>query len=362
MSFFGGYNPMIGSKPTPQRGDVRSTVLALSMCTCASIMGSGCGQDMFTAIPVHQEEFTQNTAAKIDALWVVDNSESMAEEQTGLGQSFQAFIANLIGSTVDYHIGVISTDPGQRGKLHTSNGIPFIDRNTPQAQNAFISNVAVGTNGSRLEMGFESATRALGKGPDWSPGKSLEIPTENQGFLRADASLFIIMVSDEDDKSFGPVGYYARLFESIKGTGNEALVSVSAIAGPADTAAAQLGCFAAQRGFAQPGFRYQELAIATGGIVTSICDDFNASLAQLSITAAGLKAVFPLRNHPNRVAPVQCTAATPQTICVTVNGVVIPESADRHTGWRYDDGRNAIVFGTESIPPPQAVINVLYES
>ena len=51
----------------------------------------------------------------------------------------------------------------------------------------------------------------------------------NQGFLREQASLFLIMVSDEDDKSYGPVAYYNRLFEGYKGPGNEALISVSAI-------------------------------------------------------------------------------------------------------------------------------------
>ncbi len=330
---------------------------ALSIGTLIS-----CGQNVLVAIPLRQEEYKQNAASKVDVLWVVDNSQSMAEEQAGLGQSFQTFIDTLTASQVDYHIGIISTDTSTNGQLNKPSGTAFIRSDTPDPKNTFVRNVSVGIQGSRLEMGFASAAMAVGQGTDWSPGRTPTPPRENQGFIRPEASLFIIMVSDEDDKSFGPVGYYSRLFESYKGAGNESLVSVSAIIGPTDQAANKLGCFDAHRGSAMPGFRYAELAAQTGGIVTSICSDFNESLGSLSLTAAGLRAVFPLNGHPDRYNTVACPLLKPQPICVTVNGVAVVEAQDgAREGWLYDEARNAIVFEPHSIPPPQAAISISFK-
>ena len=66
---------------------------------------TGCGSDVLRSRTTNTDEFSQNTAAMVDILWVVDNSGSMQEEQQGLGESFEAFIQNLIASGVDYHIG-----------------------------------------------------------------------------------------------------------------------------------------------------------------------------------------------------------------------------------------------------------------
>ena len=59
-----------------------------------------------------------------------------------------------------------------------------------------------------------SSCAALGVGiGQWNPG---DAPAQlNVGFSD-DASLFIIMVSDEDDKSFGPVEYYKKLLNPTK--------------------------------------------------------------------------------------------------------------------------------------------------
>ena len=47
--------------------------------------------------------------AKVDVLFVIDNSGSMMEEQQSLGANFAAFIARRIAAGVDYHIGVTTT-------------------------------------------------------------------------------------------------------------------------------------------------------------------------------------------------------------------------------------------------------------
>ena len=46
----------------------------------------------------------------LDILWVIDNSCSMTEEQQALSQNFASFVQYFVGSGLDYHIGVVSTD------------------------------------------------------------------------------------------------------------------------------------------------------------------------------------------------------------------------------------------------------------
>ena len=337
------------------------TVLWLSSMILGLILSlSACAQDTLIRLPTTTDEFTQNTAAAVDVLWVVDNSQSMAAEQAGLGESFTHFVSELVASDIDYRIGVVSTDPADGGRLHDDgSGTAWVDATMDGAVSieTFKSLVRVGTAGALVEKAFETTAMALGKGPGWVPGTPATSP--NGDFLRDDAALFIIMVSDEDDNSFGPVNYYRRLFESHKGPGNEARISVSAIVSPAG----ESPCYSSSRGGAsQAGDRYTDLASQTGGIVTSICDNFNEALAELSLTAAGLKAVFPLEELANENARMSCPGAFPDdAFCVSVNGEALPRG-DRREGWIYESSSNSIVFGVSDIPPPQARITITYQA
>ena len=342
-------------KPTAARDRI---LIPIAISIGLAIASIGCAKETLISLTTRTDEFTQNSAAQIDILWVVDNSSSMSPNQQGIGQSFRTFIDNLLDVGVDYHIGVVSTDTNDNGFLHSGqSGYAFIDQNTPNPDNAFISNVTVGINGSLTERAFESTALTLGVGGEWAPSHPATPP--NTGFLRQNAALFIIMVSDEDDKSFGPVSYYRRLFESYKGPGNENLINVSAIVGdPGD------GCFDQDRGNAEPGDRYIDLASQTGGVFASICDDFSQSLQELSISATGLSSRFVLGALPNAQAKVRCgtLSVDEQTaFCVTIDGEVI-RRGDTRTGWMYDQNSNAIVFGAQNIPGPQAKITVEYKT
>ena len=135
------------------------------------LMACGCASDSLSSITTVTDEFLQNKAAAVDVLWVIDNSESMREEQQGIGADFQAFVRNLIDSAVDYHIGVISTDVAGGGRLHYGpSSIPFIHPEIGNADAVFAENVFVGTAGARQEKPFETTALALGKGGSWAPG------------------------------------------------------------------------------------------------------------------------------------------------------------------------------------------------
>lgn len=315
--------------------------------------------DAFEQTGFHQvDSFQQKASAQIDILWVVDNSASMQEEQDNLAANFSSFMAFIDQSQIDYHIGVISTDmmenpdgscanAGHCGRLL---GTPkIIDRNVANPESAFAANVHVGTSGSGLEMGILAAHEAVSE-----PLAS----SDNAGFLRPDASLAIIFVSDEDDHSYGDINYYVRFFSAFKGVGNERRVIVAAIVGDSPD-----GCTGAG-GSAAPGDAYHALVEQLGGTAASICaDDFSVTLEQLGLTVAGLSRKFLLSREPD-----------PGTVQVRVDEdgdgpggfQDIPECAPDCSNpvsrnWRIDLGENALFF-VDYVPPPQALVEVEYSN
>jgi hypothetical protein len=315
--------------------------------------------DAFEQTGFHQvDSFVQKASAKIDILWVVDNSGSMQEEQNNLANNFSSFMQYINQSLIDYHIGVISTDlmknvdgtcynAGHCGQLLGNPRI--IDRTTPDPLAAFANNVKVGTSGGGNEMGILAAHQAITE-----PLRS----GANAGFLRDDASLAIIFVSDEDDHSYGDVQYYSRFFSAFKGVGNERRVILAAIVGDVPD-----GCTGAG-GRASPGTIYHQLIDKLGGTTASICaSDFSLTLQQLGLTVAGLSRKFLLSRQPD-----------PATVQVRVDEdgdgpggfKAIAECAPDCTNpvarnWRLDLGENALYF-VDYVPPPQAKIEVEYSN
>jgi MYXO-CTERM domain-containing protein len=167
----------------------------------------------------------------LDILFMIDNSSSMRLSQANLEANFPGFmdvLKNLPGGLPNIHVAVVSSDmgagDGSIAQCSASGGDNGIFKYTPAgncavsplAPNAtYLSNVggvanytgdisaafsciaALGQSGCGFEHQFASVARALGA--DGRPA-----PAENQGFLRADALLAIIMVTNEDDCSERP--------------------------------------------------------------------------------------------------------------------------------------------------------------
>lgn len=165
---------------------------------------------------------------KIDLLFVIDNSGSMLTEQTNLIAAFPAFadtIQDVLPEASDLHVAVTTTDdlglaPGSFGQdaqpfaedpcVNTLGGL--IDRETP----------ADGNSGYGEPCGFSSGARYMVNGPDLAAefacaaavgvhGNGLERHADAilgaldpgsscaQGFVRDDALLVIVVITDEDD-------------------------------------------------------------------------------------------------------------------------------------------------------------------
>ena len=207
----------------------------------------GClNRDLAPAEPATQsgvlEEIHQTGTTKVDILFVIDNSNSMSQEQEILANQIEVMAKALISPTEpgapavqDLHIGIVSTDMGTGGyRIQTcdnpnngDNGVlqnagrldgcdpvysaPDCDRaecpwlvhstefpddgsdpSNPPIWNDFGCIATLGTGGCGFEQQLESSYQAI---------LNTEAGRPNEGFLRNDSLLAIIYVTDEDDCS-----------------------------------------------------------------------------------------------------------------------------------------------------------------
>ncbi len=337
---------------------------------------------------VRVDSYTQQNASKVDVLWVVDNSGSMAPRQENLARNFQVFIDLFSKGAIDYRLAVTTTDVFKdQGQFK---GTPkIITPTTGNPATAFAANVRVGTSGSPFEAGLEAAQlslerQAMVNGPKLMSLSSCTQPCAASlapdacvaaceakfpiDFLRPEAYLYLIFVSDEEDRSSQDVRYYWRAFETAKGVGNDGMVTTAAIMGEDRN-----GCGATV------GQRYMDLSALTGGEVGSICDDnFAATLRKLATSAVGLKRKFTVSKPPNvetltvrLVYP--CNAAADITAaCAEVNASRCEgQPADATAldctpkqggpdGWSYEPKDQVIFFAGESVPGLNAQIEIQY--
>src|SRR5687768_1711576 len=76
------------------------------------------------------DRLVQLTVPQVDVLWTIDNSSSMGDEQQTLIENFPGFADFFVGSGLDYHIGVVTTDlvnPADDGTLRSAQGYAYID-------------------------------------------------------------------------------------------------------------------------------------------------------------------------------------------------------------------------------------------
>jgi hypothetical protein len=237
----------------------------------------------------------------VDFLFVIDNSGSMADEQSALIASFPQFIAAIDGKlqalgASEFHVLVVDTDaapvlPGINDPLceEVCMSYPEGDCSVPclEALDCTGCGCEVGAgrveSPSGMDCGLAGGTRYITSvqadvpatfqcladvGTQGSPGErqfdalSLAVAPEavaaggcNAGFLRDDAILVVTLITDEDDvKDFdggGSKGYPSKWFDTIvahKGGDPEAIVMLGLIG---DTG--------------QPGAICQDLANAPDG-------------------------------------------------------------------------------------------------
>lgn len=333
--------PSAESLPPPQSPALRWLLLA-----ALAIPATACKSDNSLSKLDGDDAFFQVEAGKVDVLLVVDNSGSMQPYQSKLSENFEDFLSFFTGF-VDYRIGVITTsiedlEPSEFCSAEEIAAVPsggvlvgntWITADDADGDERFRELVQVGTCGGGYEMGLETARLALDNGT-------------NPGFIREDAYLSIIFVSDEEDSSPLTTSEYVNSFRALKGATVRDRFNASAlvVTDEADCTSAQLDAGANE------SLRYTDVADQSGGVIGNICaGDFADIVTELSLASSRLRDTFYLSQTPDAA-----------TLIVGIDGEEVPCEEGR---WVYDevDGAPAIVFDRAQLPPPGARITASYD-
>ncbi|MBI1907995.1 choice-of-anchor D domain-containing protein, partial [Candidatus Uhrbacteria bacterium] len=255
---------------------------------------------------------------KVDMLFTIDESVSMDDDQAALADNISTFIDLLSPYMPDWQIMVVKEDGGCSASGVLTPDVPdYVER--------FREAATEGGGGTYTEAGLTLATNAVAQS---APGAC------NEGFVRPDAQLHVIMVSDEPEHSEYAWDHYVNGLSAVKG--DELLLKMSAIVGDVPG-----GCSTSDN-VAAPGTGYREAALATGGLFLSICSDWGENVEALA-SASVRKEQFDLSDP-----------ADPFTIRVTRNG------AEETGTWAYDGSANAVVFQEPYVPTDGDTIAIAY--
>jgi hypothetical protein len=313
----------------------------------------------------HTDEFTQITGQNVDILFAIDSSGSMDIETQNLADNISTFVAAAATWKNDYQIGVIGVgiaedakclsgylqnNQGDNPRIMHNSTTGFVDT----AENVDSGGCAPDNQEAALEAAHLALTLPLTQDTGvactsdatcTAPAKCVEgvCGGVNRGFIREDAALEVIAITDEQDQSPATPDFYIDFFHSIKGFANPNLFHFHAITGP------EGGC-SSSWGEAESGDRLIEVQSATNGIFHSICDqDYASALKDIGNIAFGLKKQFFLTR-----------VADPSTVKVWVKGVECQSAG----AWVYDQPSNSVIFDEygSCMPQPGDAIKVWYKT
>jgi hypothetical protein len=224
----------------------------------------------------------------------------------------------------------------------------YLTSDTEGPAEIFAEMVAQGTSGSGLEMGMEGARLALSEPL---------LSGDNAGFLREDANLSLLIVSDEEDSSPLSVDDYLNYFVSLKGDGayrDHSLMNISAVVGDDPPEFEGEPACSSENGSADYGHRYVDAVSKTGGLLDSICgEDFSPLVSQLGLTLSGLEAEFELSAYP---------------VLDTLDVQLYDSDEDKtflrdlvlDVDYSYIEERNSLHFDYDQLPDSEQYISAAY--
>jgi hypothetical protein len=251
-------------------------------------------------------------APPTDFYWILDHSGSMSDENQQVASLANEFFNRLNNTALDYRLGVTSMEPSNQGKLRSSAGW-HTDLQT------FIDEVNWVIN---LNGGTEPGLQMAQDGIAYMMGEMGTSPPQNER-IRADASIIVIWMSDEEDEFFQSSSLstatgqqkmvdHVNFFNQHNATGF-AIVGDGSSCGTTD------------------GESYRAAAQATGGSNSSLCStNLEATINEI-IIAATSEVGYPLPDTP-----------ISSSLRVWLNGNYVPRS--REDGFDYFSNNDTIAF------------------
>lgn len=282
--------------------------------------------------PRRTDRVMQVVIPRVDALFIVDNSCSMAEEQTLLAANFPVFLDWFQQSGLDYHIGVVSTDVDhswEHGKLHMARGVKWIDDQNPDPYGTFGEMATMDASGCAGPRRPRDATLLAFE---------YEADGANAGYRRPGASAHTVFVSDDRDLSTMAsldewVDWYNHFTETPEIDTLSAIVDLGKDGQNVD---------ATQR---------------IGGSYQHIADrPWNNVLAEIGLRAIGLRREYYLSSVPV-IETIEVKVVTPGGAELAFTEGTVDEGGDYY----YDEIRNSVKFH-EFEPETDSTITIGYET
>ena len=273
------------------------------------------------------ETHIQEEIVKTDIIFVIDNSGSMFSYQTAVANNMNIFMNVFVTLGIDYQIGVITTD-----KSHFLGSVITPNSTDPVGDLAYQIGTAAGIYGSGTERGLKMSYDVTQPNADAGPTST---------FLRTDAMLVLVYISDEPDHSSTNWTDYANYFNQLKGT--PSMVISHAVAGDYPSGCTWVDPNTGYNRTAQYGAGYYDIVQYYGGIYYSICaTDWGQqmqSLAQNSVPVLE----YPLEN----------SGVIEDSISITVEG-------QPNSDWTYSSDTNSISFSVSQGPTEGEEIEITY--
>ncbi|MGZ3722869.1 MAG: hypothetical protein ACXVA9_08075 [Bdellovibrionales bacterium] len=273
----------------------------------------------------------------VDILFIIDNSASMQAHQQTVIANADMFIDGLSKGGTDWKIGLISTTttdkpyvgmlPGDELTSATPNGAAFFKAAVRK----------LGMDGDVYEKPFDSITTAL---------------TNSPNFLRPNADLAIILVSDAAEQSIATTAVFLKTLSTFKADLSK--VSFNGFLNPVDW------CTPTDDVFNWQGSKYQELLVTLKGGASGLCDpQFGAKLAVLG-DSLSKSSQNPVRTTFHEIT----LPSIPDFASIEVNyGTQVVSKGSISFGWIYDDAKNQILLGDKipwTIQPANTPLEVIY--
>ncbi len=251
-------------------------------------------------------------ASTLNIVWVIDNSGSMDDYQRAVIQNTANFLDLFAARKLDWKMGLLSTDPGDRPYIGFDAGDP-LNSTMPDAVDKFKAAVArLGTNGTGTEETLAPLVHNLQNYPN---------------FIRHGATTALIFVTDAEEQS--DYNDWLKEFRTV-------VPYSDTVYGYGVFASVESGCSTSEGSWYFTGSPYETFFKGLTGYKTfKICQDFGQSLSEIGQDL--VKRAFYSVSIPFRPKP--------KSIVVDYKGTILKPGPKEEGGyWYYDFDRNAVML------------------
>lgn len=234
----------------------------------------------------------------VDILFVIDNSGSMGRHQVHLKNQIEYYANEILKITaIDFHIAILGSD--------STNGFlkPYLTRKTPNILSVLKHSLLLGSKGSAVEKFFDPVYLALNN-----------TSTALDSFLRKEATLNLIFITDTDDQSsiISPAPFYNFLLNLKKE--DTRIITFAALITKATCDGEQPS---------QNIIRLKHFMYISDGKTVNLCSDYATELIELAKKVVRQAFTFRLKEVPIY-----------ESIVLSYGKKIIPRSVTK--GWSYN--------------------------